>query len=791
MESPEADEQPEKQIARVTESETSENSAQHELKRDSKESIPETSEDEAARQQTSETVSESSEEKAEAAERKETQAESIESHSARAECKELAEEEVEDAQAEGHLNESDEEEGEVIQDSGSESMQEWTEDGESEELADSEHLEEPDSTHSTLESYQEVLEENISPDAEELDEDEEVDERLVSDDEGLTGMLDSPYPNVYADETGFFAETEEQRWRRKLIELYNELPEEMKQLYREHVKAMLESEEGLEKLLDTFPELEDQEEFEEKHEDAIKYVKFRQKIRELELLGTLEETTAKELALELDMDQETVEKWLNDDYDSFPKIIQQVWHQEIERRWGNVLRAIANRDVPNDMSEVNETLKRFPELKSDPRFGWYYDEVKAWIEVMAAKRNDKIATLIIQGKERFKLDEIKEMAAKLNLTIDNVVSWLRDEDRPWLVDVLTEKSLELRSKQKGAIQGPTIIRDAGTSGDWIRKELGDFAGLLNDKHIKRMQEVRAISSIVDSQCEKSQHSAESNSSIDESSRSVLRSKDDLDEAIKANPGIRKFKDSAKTYHDALAYIRLRTMLESEATGALTQNEIAEILGTRQTRVSKWMRGQATPRIIRSIEGHPRSETVFAPAIESFSDVTGLIKRNPHIIDSKRFSERLLQSWLYHEFTRQDKNGNLTEYTNKELSRIFGVSERAIWCWRTSKTRPILDNMLSTQERARRIHEANLQSKARELRIDPSLVYESFKGLREPKDRTLESITESVRELIERAEPSTRVFFAELHPYHQSGPNWLYAIADDIAAQKGKNDFRLA
>jgi len=436
LESPEA----EKQIAHETESEASESSAQHELKRASKESAPETSEDARARQQISETVSESSDEKAEAAERKEAQAESTELHSARVECEELTEEEVEGTRTEYHLNESDEIESEATQDSGSELMQEWAEDGETEELADSEHLEEPDSTQSILESYQEVLEENISPDTEELDEDEEVDERVVSDDERPTGMLDSPYPNVYADETGFFAETEEQRWRRKLIELYNELPEEMKQLYRELVKAMLESEEGLENLLNTFPELGEQEEFEEKHEDAIEYVKFRQKLRELVLLGTLDEVTVEELALELDVDQETVEKWLNDDYYSFPKLIQQVWHQEIERRWGNVLRAIANRDVPYDMSEVNETLKRFPELKSDPHFELHYNEVKAWTEVMAAKRQDKIATLIIQGMERFKVAEVKELAKRLNLTVDKAVRWLRDEDRPRLVDVLAEKN---------------------------------------------------------------------------------------------------------------------------------------------------------------------------------------------------------------------------------------------------------------------------------------------------------------------------------------------------------------
>ncbi len=470
LEPPETEKQPEKQITHETGSEISENNASHELKRDSKENIPETSEDARARQQTSEVVSESSDEKAEAAEQKEEQAENIETHSARAECEELAEEEVEDIRIEGHLSEPADEEGEVIQDFGSESMQEWTEDSESEELTDSEHLEEPDSTESTSESHQEVLEENISLDAEELDEDEEVDERVASDDEGLTGMLASPYPTVYVDETGFFAETEEQRWRRKLIELYNELPEEMKQLYRELVKAMLESEEGLEKLLDTFSELREYEDFEEEHEDAIKYVKFRQKVRELNLLGTQKETIVKELALELDIDQETAEKWLNDDYDSFPKIIQQVWSQEIQRRWGNVLRAIANRDVPYDMSEVNEILKRFPELRRKRRFGLHYDEVKAWTEVMAAKRQGKIATLIIQGKERFKVDEVTELAKRLNLTVDKVVSWLREESHPRLVDVLIGNRRKLRlnpseeSRSKGRFHN---IIDTSKEDLWI------------------------------------------------------------------------------------------------------------------------------------------------------------------------------------------------------------------------------------------------------------------------------------------------------------------------------------
>ncbi|MHA1588220.1 MAG: hypothetical protein ACTSV9_05520 [Candidatus Thorarchaeota archaeon] len=601
------------------------------MKRDSKESVPGTSEDTQARQQTSETVSESSEEKAEAAERKKAQAESIEKHSSRAKCEELAEEEVENTQTEGHLNESDEEEGEVTQDSGSKSMQDWKEDGESEELAESEHLEEPDSTQSTLESYQEVLEENISPDAEELDEDEKVDERTVSDDEGLTGMIDSPYPTVYVDETGFFAETEEQRWRRKLIELYNELPEEMKQLYRELVKAMLESEEGLEKLLDTFSELREYEDFEEEHEDAIKYVKFRQKIRELELLGTQEETIAKELALELDIDQETAEKWLNDDYDSFPKLIQQVWNQEIQRRWGNVLRAIANRDVPYDMSEVNEILKRFPELKRKRRFGWHYNEAEAWTEVMAAKRHGEIATLIIQGKERFKVDEVKELAMRFNLTMDKVIRWLRDEGRPQLINVLTEKRQEGRMKRNGVI----AVMEKGA--------------------------------------------ADPDSSANSTRRRnpILRTWKEYEEALKYHPKLRMKKSFDKAHSEVRVFCTLQEALQRDD---MDLYKFAEEHGLSLSRAFDWSCEENLPKLLELLEGfelrrlfeRSNGGPPEAP-IKSMEDVKKLLQKYPD-----------LQQDSYENCVKYFEVKDDWSRTQLELAEIHGVSKDRIVEWRSGQ-----------------------------------------------------------------------------------------------------------
>ena len=636
LESPNAEKHPEKQITHETESDTSENNTQHELKRNSKERSPETSENAQARQQTSETVSESSEEKAEAAERKDVQAKSIETHSPRAECEELAEEEVEDTQAEGHLNESDEEESEVAQDSGLKSKQEWKEDGESEELADSEHLEEPDSTQSTSESYQEVLEENISPDAEELDEDEEVDERVASDDEGLTGMLHSPYPKVYVDETGFFAETEEQRWRRKLIELYNELPEEMKQLYRELVKAMLESEEGLEKLLDTFSELKEYEDFEEEHAGAIKYVKFRQKVRELKLLGTQGETTVKELALELDIDQETVRKWLNDDYNSFPKIIQEVWKQEIERRWVNVLRAIANRDVPYDMGEVNEILKQFPELKRKRHFGWHYDEVKSWTEVMAAKRRGEIATLIIQGKERFKVDEVEEMAKRFNLTVDKVVRWLRDESRPQLINMLTEKRQEGRMKRNGAI----VLMEKGA--------------------------------------------ADPDSSANSTRRRnpILRTWKEYEEALKYHPKLKMKKSFDKAHSEVRTFYALLEALQSDDVDL---SGFAEEHGLSLSRAFDWSREENLPKLLELLEGFELRRL--------FERLNGGPPEVP--IKSMEDVKRLLQKY---PDLQQDSYENCEKYfevkddwsrTQLELAEIYGVSKDRIVKWRSGQGPPVI------------------------------------------------------------------------------------------------------
>ncbi|MCK5302464.1 MAG: hypothetical protein KAJ96_04915, partial [Candidatus Thorarchaeota archaeon] len=708
--------------------------------RNSKERNPETSKNVQAREQTSETVSESSKEKAEAAERKNAQAESIETHSPRAECEELSEEEVEDTQTEGHLNESDEEEGEVTQDSGSKSMQEWKEDGESEELADSEHLEEPDSTQSTLESYQEVLEENISPDAEELDEDEEVDKQVVSDDEGLTGMLDSPYPTVYVDETGFFAETEEQRWRRKLIELYNELPEEMKQLYRELVKAMLESEEGLEKLLDTFSELREYEDFEEEHEDAIKYVKFRQKIRELKLLGTLEETIAKELALELDIDQETAEKWLNDDYDSFPKIIQQVWSQEIQRRWGNVLRAIANRDVPCDMSEVNEILKRFPELKRKRRFGWHYDEVKAWTEVMAAKRQGRIATLIIQGKERFKVDEVKELAKRFSLTMDKVVRWLRDESRPQLVDVLAEK-------KQGSPLKPTDSQVENTRGDAPEEDI-------------------APKTLAEFECMLEEH-----------------------------PETRQHRGFQKSYDQILAFYKMKQVAESGELDYLHNQvkwkRLSQRFEVSEYTIKSWFTGQHIPRLIHllthlkrkqlseEIADHRagRIQSSEKASIESLKGIEELLARHPHLRNQKGFDEKYIRVLLFYEM-KMIMNAEPGVRVS-EISRKLNLPYNTVRNWIINRTRPQLMTQLLNNEQMRLRHEARLNPKALLNRIDPSLVHDVVRPLGESRQPSIEVAAETLQQLFSESQRSGRVMFLEMQHYNRGGPKWLNRAAQYI------------
>ena len=843
LESPKAEKHPEKQITHETESETSENNAQHELKRGSKESIPELNEDAQAREQTSETVSESSEEKAESAERKDAQAKSIETHSPRAEHEELAEEEVEDTQAEGHLNESDE--GEVIQDSGLKSMQEWKEDGESEELADSEHLEEPDSTQSTSESYQEVLEENISPDAEELDEDEEVDERVASDDEGLTGMLHSPYPKVYVDETGFFAETEEQRWRRKLIELYNELPEEMKQLYRELVKAMLESEEGLEKLLDTFSELKEYEDFEEEHAGAIKYVKFRQKVRELKLFGTQEETTVKELALELDIDQETVRKWLNDDYDSFPKIIQEVWKQEIERRWVNVLRAIANRDVPYDMGEVDEILKRFPELKRKRRFGWHYDEVKAWTEVMAARRRGKIATLIIQGKERFKVDEVEEMAKRFNLTVDKVVSWLRYEDCPRLADVLTEKKLELRLKQRGAVHERYALEWSMTNLDRLLELHSDLKGndgfekwygdakswmdLMKDVHegkmisVPNLEELKRMSKMYGVSVKTLQNwlsrrtrprlivilekRADRAPALRLGAKSIaidtLRDNlvpqiwKEFEQMLKLHPHLKNHKSFKKFYSQARIYFRIKERLEAGAFSDLPARvkwkRLADDYGVSTYNVKRWFTGSQLPRLVSELARAEGKRLGLRKRSVKRRSRTAKPKMPESMVDVDALLERHPYmrdranfSKLYNHvitfFELKELVRRNPDLSYSELGRMIKVSRTTLTQWLKGTRLPELVKSLFKHEQMRRQYEDSLPREAHQHRIDSSAIYRVLRPLQNRLEPTNEELVDALAELYATHSPGLRVAFATLRPYsRQHGPNWLLRISKMVLA----------
>jgi len=362
-----------------------------------------------------------------------------------------------------------------------------------------------------------------------------------------------------------------------------------------------------------------------------------------------------------------------------------------------VLRAIANRDVPYDMSAVNEILKRFPELRRKRRFGWYYDEVKAWTEVMAAKRQGKIATLIIQGKERFKLDEVKELAKRLNLTIDMVVSWLREESRPRLVDVLTGN----KTTQNDGL--PEIVKHA--SPELMRKysselisddssfsidentEGGRKPERQHKKHWGEAREVRAHPPRISGQ--------------------EIRSFDKLKKMIQNEfPGIQDRNDYDSLLEGADNYFKLLEAIgERKALEKYEVRSMATNLGIEARLVQHWTFDGTMPRMLRILERAAKVKQRAAElkgqlrGLQSWSDVQkGLDSVFPHreYEKSNRYQLRKCHVMDFFKILKMSENGA----TMRDISQRSGISQKIVVRFLTDQVPHFIRLVLASRDPTR-------------------------------------------------------------------------------------------
>ena len=134
---------------------------------------------------------------------------------------------------------------------------------------------------------------------------------------------------------GLFPETEEDRVRARLKELFDSLSEEEKEEVREFIRSEVESVEELEELIALFPECQYDPDFKTTYEEAVEYVRTRQEVR------SEKDSTP-------------------------PRLIQEIRNREAERRWAEIV-LLGTRDggsptkrevVPDDTHDGQEVAPK-------------------------------------------------------------------------------------------------------------------------------------------------------------------------------------------------------------------------------------------------------------------------------------------------------------------------------------------------------------------------------------------------------------------------------------------------
>ncbi|MFW9889014.1 MAG: hypothetical protein ACFFER_12580, partial [Candidatus Thorarchaeota archaeon] len=230
-------------------------------------------------------------------------------------------------------------------------------------------------------------------------------------------------PSMLPENVSFsiFPESEEERIERELLESYEGASEEEKELFREHLLGLIRNEDDLERYARKH-NLEHLLDNDELLDECQKFLQLMSEVAESE------DTDIATLAVKMNIERRQAEEWAN--YKKIPSALKEILDSEGQYQWYSQLRRIQESVYPQTLEKLTEALN-----SSGDRFfsQTELEDAKSWIEVMGLRRNGALQILFKNGIERYKLEQIREVAIKHDLTEENVLEWLRGYDVPRVV----------------------------------------------------------------------------------------------------------------------------------------------------------------------------------------------------------------------------------------------------------------------------------------------------------------------------------------------------------------------
>ncbi|MHA2142903.1 MAG: LAGLIDADG family homing endonuclease [Candidatus Thorarchaeota archaeon] len=270
---------------------------------------------------------------------------------------------------------------------------------------------------------------------------------MVAEGEAEREMGDNaePEPSEKDSKKEFYKRPEEE-WRRKYREQFEEREEEEKEEFREVLVDQVKEKEDVEKLArknDYESLLEDEEAMEEIEE----YLQTRK------ALENAEEEEIEELAKELGVDPELLKD--GDLSEILPESLKELLNREGDLLW----RELERRFIESFFPESSKELR----MISDDEGGHLSEddeklkeEAEAWIEIMAIRNRGELDFKVIDGREWYDSEQIKELSEQHDIDEEKIASWLRLEDLPPLIEErLVSRIREIYRNFEGSVTDET------------------------------------------------------------------------------------------------------------------------------------------------------------------------------------------------------------------------------------------------------------------------------------------------------------------------------------------------
>ncbi|MFW9888737.1 MAG: hypothetical protein ACFFER_11165, partial [Candidatus Thorarchaeota archaeon] len=221
----------------------------------------------------------------------------------------------------------------------------------------------------------------------------------------------------------------EEEWRRKYREGFEDRDEEEKEEFREALVAQIKEKEDVERLArknDYESLLED--------EDAMEEIE--QYLKAGKALENVDNNQLKEIAEELGVNPEQLKE--GDLKDLLPESLKELLNREGDFLWREFDRRYIESFFPESIEElgITETNQMLEDGQKE--------EAEAWIEIMVMRRENELSSIMKDGKEWYEREQISELSKKYGIDEDEIVSWLRLEDLPSLIEQIGRESIQER-----------------------------------------------------------------------------------------------------------------------------------------------------------------------------------------------------------------------------------------------------------------------------------------------------------------------------------------------------------